>query len=40
MFSGIKSDIITKYNSKTKVSLFKFEDVGYTLTYIVSPLVK
>jgi len=40
MFYGLKQDIIAKINSKTKVIMFKFEDVGYKLQYIVAPLKK
>ena len=40
MFYGLKQDIITKINTKSRYMMFKFEDTGYTLQYIVSPLVK
>jgi hypothetical protein len=40
MFYGLKQDIITKINTKTRVIMFKFEDSDYKLQYIVAPLKK
>lgn len=40
LFYGLKQNIITKINTKNKVLMFKFEDTGYKLQYIVAPLKK